>query len=180
VKPGAVDEVAVREAATGRPVSLSRRERSAAIRLLADKGLTRAEIARRLHIKPETVTRNMRRNQLREATVTYPRGSSPKHIPAHHPTPQGRWTEDALCTSTDPELFAPPPEPPRAHPNRRQEWERWVGDAKAVCLGDPVLDVEPCPVRADCLAWALANDEWGIWGGTTDEDRQEMRRRGAA
>ena len=32
-----------------------------------------------------------------------------------------------------------------------------------------------CPVRTDCLAAALAGDEFGIWGGTTRADRNQMR-----
>jgi WhiB family redox-sensing transcriptional regulator len=28
-----------------------------------------------------------------------------------------------------------------------------------------------CPVIVDCLEWARAHHEKGIWGGTTDEDR---------
>jgi WhiB family redox-sensing transcriptional regulator len=34
-----------------------------------------------------------------------------------------------------------------------------------------------CPVQADCLQFALAtNQDSGIWGGTTEEDRRKLRR----
>lgn len=31
-----------------------------------------------------------------------------------------------------------------------------------------------CPQEASCLDYALANDESGVWGGTTYEERQEI------
>lgn len=35
-----------------------------------------------------------------------------------------------------------------------------------------------CPLRSDCLEWALENDErWGIWGGLDPEERHNLRRR---
>ena len=35
-----------------------------------------------------------------------------------------------------------------------------------------------CAVRRECLEFALAHDQmYGIWGGTTAEDRQRDRRR---
>ena len=38
-----------------------------------------------------------------------------------------------------------------------------------------------CPVRAQCLEYALRNKEsHGIWGGTTPEERRRIRRRPAA
>lgn len=41
--------------------------------------------------------------------------------------------------------------------------------AKAVC--------ETCLVRAECLQYALANEEmFGIWGGTSERQRRIMRR----
>jgi WhiB family redox-sensing transcriptional regulator len=41
--------------------------------------------------------------------------------------------------------------------------------AKAVCAS--------CPVRVQCLDWALATgQDAGIWGGTTEDDRRTLRR----
>lgn len=45
-------------------------------------------------------------------------------------------------------------------------------DAKAVCRG--------CPVRSECLAYALAaRERAGVWGGLTPDERAEQLR-GAA
>lgn len=34
-----------------------------------------------------------------------------------------------------------------------------------------------CPVREDCLSHALAtNERFGVWGGTTEQQRREMLR----
>lgn len=41
--------------------------------------------------------------------------------------------------------------------------------AKAIC--------ETCPVKNECLDHALANNEPGIWGGTTGKERRRMKRR---
>lgn len=37
-----------------------------------------------------------------------------------------------------------------------------------------------CPVRDDCLDYAIRYDEVGIWGGTTDRERRRIRRSRAA
>lgn len=34
-----------------------------------------------------------------------------------------------------------------------------------------------CPERLKCLQWALDNNEQGIWGGTTEEDRRAMQKK---
>jgi WhiB family redox-sensing transcriptional regulator len=31
-----------------------------------------------------------------------------------------------------------------------------------------------CPVKQDCLDWALDNDEKGVWGGLTEEQRTQI------
>jgi WhiB family redox-sensing transcriptional regulator len=44
-----------------------------------------------------------------------------------------------------------------------------IATAKAVC--------NACPVRVDCLTWAIEKHEYyGVWGGETEEERKEMRR----
>jgi WhiB family redox-sensing transcriptional regulator len=41
--------------------------------------------------------------------------------------------------------------------------------AKAVCA--------TCPVRPECLEWALATgQDSGVWGGTSEEERRALRR----
>jgi WhiB family transcriptional regulator, redox-sensing transcriptional regulator len=67
------------------------------------------------------------------------------------------WQERALCAQTDPEAFFP-------------EKGGSTREAKKVCLG--------CDVRAECLEYALANDErFGIWGGLSERERRKLRKR---
>lgn len=48
----------------------------------------------------------------------------------------------------------------------------WIEDAKAVC--------RRCPVVEACLAFALDHGyEYGVWGGTSEDERRAMRRREA-
>jgi WhiB family redox-sensing transcriptional regulator len=35
-----------------------------------------------------------------------------------------------------------------------------------------------CPVKTDCLDYALANDErFGVWGGLSERERRRLKRR---
>lgn len=70
------------------------------------------------------------------------------------------WIDDAACRTTDID-FIPPPDLPR--------WDayRLEHAAKAICA--------TCAVRNPCLLWALDNQEFGIWGGTTANERARMR-----
>ena len=72
------------------------------------------------------------------------------------------WRSSAACLSADPDLFFPISSTGPA--------ERQIARAKVICAG--------CPVRVQCLDFALTHDQThGIWGGTTAEDRQRDRRR---
>jgi WhiB family transcriptional regulator, redox-sensing transcriptional regulator len=74
------------------------------------------------------------------------------------------WWTLAACQAADPDLFFPIS---GAGPARAQ-----VERAKAVCAG--------CPVRSDCLRYALAAGPLqGVWGGLTEEERRLMRQREA-
>ena len=90
----------------------------------------------------------------------------PGHVGPQYdiPTDQ-RWMARALCHEVDPELFHPSGTPSHATVQARA--------AKSVCA--------KCPVREDCLDYALT--AWprpeGVWGGSTDAERREMRRRSA-
>ncbi|WP_257477216.1 WhiB family transcriptional regulator [Acidipropionibacterium jensenii] len=67
------------------------------------------------------------------------------------------WQARALCAQTDPEAFFP-------------EKGGSTREAKRIC--------EHCEVQAECLAYALANDErFGIWGGLSEMERRRIRRR---
>ncbi|MGL5441656.1 MAG: WhiB family transcriptional regulator [[Mycobacterium] stephanolepidis] len=47
-----------------------------------------------------------------------------------------------------------------------------TSDAKRVCRG--------CPVKGECLEWALVNDErFGVWGGLSERERRALRRKQA-
>ena len=78
---------------------------------------------------------------------------------------EASWLDRAACRDHDPELFFPDSDiqPARAH----------VEAAKKVCRG--------CPVRGTCLRWALDHgQEAGIWGGTTERERRQLRRHRSA
>ncbi|MHB8671244.1 MAG: WhiB family transcriptional regulator [Acidimicrobiales bacterium] len=71
------------------------------------------------------------------------------------------WRRRAACRSSSPELFFPAGATGMAVSD--------MEEAKAVCSG--------CVVRRECLDFALAtNQEFGVWGGTTEEDRRTLRR----
>lgn len=64
------------------------------------------------------------------------------------------WQDQALCAQTDPEAFFP-------------EKGGSTAAAKRVCAA--------CPVRAQCLEYALENREMhGIWGGVAERQRRNM------
>ena len=70
------------------------------------------------------------------------------------------WRAHGACRTTDPETFFPVAE---AGP----EFDRAVARAKQVCAG--------CPVRAECLAWAVEELPHGIAGGMTEDERRTTR-----
>lgn len=72
----------------------------------------------------------------------------------------GRWQDRAACQGLDVELFFPLGTTGPALDQANQ--------AKAVCTG--------CPVSPQCLEWALATHQDGIWGGLTDDERRTLRR----
>jgi WhiB family redox-sensing transcriptional regulator len=71
------------------------------------------------------------------------------------------WRESSRCKEMDPDLFFPVG---TTGPALLQ-----IEAAKAVC--------RQCNVRENCLGYALdSNQEYGIWGATTEEERRYMRR----
>ena len=65
------------------------------------------------------------------------------------------WQAEALCAQTDPEAFFP-------------EKGRLHRDAKGYAV---------CPVREECLQYAMDNDErFGIWGGLSERERRRLRK----
>ncbi|MDF2847104.1 MAG: WhiB family transcriptional regulator, redox-sensing transcriptional regulator [Oerskovia sp.] len=67
------------------------------------------------------------------------------------------------CARADAELFFNP------DGERGQEKHARNDAAKAVC--------RTCPLVHDCLAHALTNPEWGVWGATTEDERAALQRR---
>jgi WhiB family redox-sensing transcriptional regulator len=66
------------------------------------------------------------------------------------------WRSHASCSRFDPDLFFSP-----------GAIEHKV--AKRIC--------RDCPVRADCLAYAMETPvDHGIWGGYTERERRRFRR----
>ena len=71
------------------------------------------------------------------------------------------WRAEALCRDTDPELFFPIGTTGAALVQ--------IEHARAVC--------RQCPAQTDCLDFALStNQDSGIWGGTSEEERRVLRR----
>lgn len=75
-----------------------------------------------------------------------------KTISGWAPVADPDWADRALCSGRDTEVFFP-------------EGEQPDGVARAYC--------RRCPVRSDCLAHAIENDErYGVWGGVTEHTRE--------
>jgi WhiB family redox-sensing transcriptional regulator len=75
------------------------------------------------------------------------------------------WRDHALCSDTDPELFFPVGTTGHALSS--------IEHAKRVC--------QECTVSSSCLDFALeTNQDSGIWGGLSEEERRAIRRHRAA
>jgi WhiB family redox-sensing transcriptional regulator len=71
------------------------------------------------------------------------------------------WRANAACAEVDSDLFFPVGVTGPAIPQ--------IAAAKAVCAR--------CDVRGDCLEFAVVtNQEYGVWGGTSEEERRALRR----
>jgi WhiB family redox-sensing transcriptional regulator len=71
------------------------------------------------------------------------------------------WRTNAACRDTDPDLFFPVG---TTGPAIEQ-----IESAKAVC--------RQCEAQTACLEFALAtNQESGIWGATSEEERRKLRK----
>lgn len=67
--------------------------------------------------------------------------------------------EQAVCGQVDPELFFPD---------------------KGASTITPKKLCAVCPVRVQCLDWALAHDvRHGVWGGLSNTERTRLRRQAA-
>jgi WhiB family redox-sensing transcriptional regulator len=69
---------------------------------------------------------------------------------------------NAACNDADPAIFWPVPP-------KSGTWEAYredIATAKSYC--------DICPIVAQCLAYAIANDCDGIWGGTMPAERKAL------
>ncbi len=74
------------------------------------------------------------------------------------------WRSKAACLDVDPELFFPIG---NTGPALTQ-----ITRAKAVCA--------ICEVEEICLTWAMSNNQdSGVWGGKSEEERRSLKRRAA-
>lgn len=82
-------------------------------------------------------------------------------IPTRESVEPRVWRNNAACRDTDPDLFFPVGQtgPAIAH----------IESAKQVCT--------TCAVKIECLEYSLmTNQDAGIWGGLTEDDRRQIRR----
>lgn len=71
------------------------------------------------------------------------------------------WREDAVCRDLNPELFFPIGVTGQAVDQ--------IEIAKMYCSS--------CPSKDQCLEFAVTtNQEYGVWGGTTEDERRVLRR----
>lgn len=83
-----------------------------------------------------------------------------QHLKSKLLTYQEPWMADAVCSQTDPDAFFP-------------EKGGSTAEAKKVCLS--------CPVRTECLEYALShNERYGIFGGKSERERRKLAKGRAA
>ena len=74
------------------------------------------------------------------------------------------WRNRAACLNEDPELFFPIG---NTGPALLQ-----IEEAKAVC--------GRCKVVETCLVWAMeSGQDFGVWGGLSEDERRSLKRRSA-
>jgi WhiB family redox-sensing transcriptional regulator len=71
-------------------------------------------------------------------------------------TVKANWRDRALCYGADPEIFFPP----------TIGGKKVAAEALKICRS--------CPVRIECLKYALRHKAHGVWGGTTQRQRALM------
>lgn len=75
-----------------------------------------------------------------------------------HTTTTPTWTARAACRGHDPNLWF------------REDRNGTYSEARIICAA--------CPVRADCLDWAVeTNTQHGLFGGLTPRERKPLRPR---
>jgi len=88
----------------------------------------------------------------------------PTPAPRPRPRVNVQWQFRAACRGEDQSLFFP------SEGERQPERDLREAVAKAVC--------SRCPVRRDCLVYAITHSEKaGVWGGLNEDERNSERRR---
>jgi WhiB family redox-sensing transcriptional regulator len=78
------------------------------------------------------------------------------------------WGLQAACSGADTELFFPP--------RIKHVYDELAKTAKKHCNGENGR--RPCPVRDQCLEWAITTDElFGIYGGMSHRERNALVRK---
>lgn len=72
-------------------------------------------------------------------------------------TRPGPWVDRGACVGADPELFY-------IYGSTSHSRDR----ARAICA--------TCPVRLECLEHAIHHEQFGVWGGLSSEEREQIRR----
>lgn len=71
------------------------------------------------------------------------------------------WRQESACRDIDPNLFFPVGVTGPAVDQ--------IAAAKSICA--------LCPVQSECLEFAITtNQEFGVWGGTSEDERRVLRR----
>lgn len=74
------------------------------------------------------------------------------------------WQEHAACRGMDQRIFF--------------GGERMESDGRHIDVSRAVAVCERCPVRIDCLSYAMDVGEiHGVWGGLTENERRRSRRK---
>jgi WhiB family redox-sensing transcriptional regulator len=101
-------------------------------------------------------TNNVRRSGRTPAVPAMTNSSATDDTPA--------WQFRAACRGEDSALFFAP-----GYFERREEKNHREAKAKAICA--------QCPVRADCLEYALGiREPHGVWGGLNERERRTLLR----
>ena len=126
-----------------------------AIDALTAEGTLRAHGGRTIVVgtAPDTIRRPPVEPRIRPERAIRDRGWAPV---ADTRAGDSSWRESALCAQTDPEVFF-------------TDLGYAAPEAVRTCMA--------CPVRVECLEYAMDNDiEHGTWGGLSERERRRLKR----
>jgi WhiB family transcriptional regulator, redox-sensing transcriptional regulator len=104
--------------------------------------------------------------QLREVGRAY--ADDPRPTPAELVAPLAFGHDRVLpCERVDPETFFPVGHA-AMNADAREQYAQRVRFAKGIC--------QPCPVRVACRDYAITSHQAGIWGGTDEDERRQLRK----